>query len=1270
MKTITNHYIVKPLNTKLMNRFTLALFALVVGGVLSTHAQTDVTSYVISNPSFETGSTLGWTVGSSSDTGARSTTDGTYKMSNSDGAYLFNTWWKGIPIKQTLGKLPAGTYTLSAVVASDGATIYMMVNDDHSSYVESSADTSSVTYKTVGQTLSHTFTLDEATEVTIGIVGGANGTAGEHKDYTADGYWWYKCDNFKLTYTGEATVSDFLSAKKEQLAKQPCSTSLLDAITSASTADAAAEAIIAAEKSIGIYQTINSGTISTSSTDGWTKTTTNGALACNTWSTEGNSDGSGMTTPFIQDWAASGTALGEGQLSYTLSGLNAGEKYTVSALVRAFNEEGTGVTGATYFVGDDTKGLETYGSATTGDYSSKGLFGTLSCTGEVGSDGTLTFGVKLSAESPINWLAIKDVKIAESKGTVPTAITLDQSSVSLTTGSQQTLTATITPTDADDQTVTWESTNTGVATVSGGVITAVGAGTTTITATATAGTDVKATCEVTVADAAAPANVSEIGDGKYLIVNAATGKFLGQGNTWGTQATLTEHGVLTTVALYEGTYKLTNIVTSSTGLGDNGFVDNGSPVGLTATKQDNGAYTLAYNNAYVTAQAGSTVISMAGTDATSSYAQWYFISEKDALKTLKAATTGSPVDATYYILDPNFSRNYPTDAWTVDADNKNLSGGGSQSGDTYNQCAESYHSTFNVNQTITVPNGTYKLRAQACENVASPVAVVYATSGETTNTTAFQTMTNSENGMSACSVSFTAGKYYTDWVDITVENNSLTVGVKSTSAANWCVWDNFELYATTITDQNATEDELTALSDAITAAESKLGFEADEYAPYKNVDNMKALAAAKAINTETASGAEVTAATAAIASNKWTANTEEVNAIAGGELLDSYTHYDYDYANGWSNGGYNTRIMGINEGTVSSNPGLAGATNNRAILVKFNTSYGDTIGYTLPLKASTTYKFSFTYGLWNEGGTITKGLTVTTPNGAEIAMTPSTVSKNEGNTDNCANKVTTAWYTYEAYFTTTDAGNYVLNITNPDGNNQRQMVFADLVLKKAVASDISLDETETSAPSLAYGNVTYARTFATGWNSIVLPFATTKAELGADEIAAYTGTDDTTINLATTDTLKANTPYLVYFESAPTSIKFNEAKLVNPSGNLTVEDGGTTKQYNFVGTYAALAQGNGTITDGDYIVVSTGIKETKGGNPIKAFRAYFDAQSTGATAKRMVLSIDGDVVTAIDGVSVDSLADDDAPAYNIAGQRVGKSYKGVVVKNGKKIIRK
>ena len=75
------------------------------------------------------------------------------------------------------------------------------------------------------------------------------------------------------------------------------------------------------------------------------------------------------------------------------------------------------------------------------------------------------------------------------------SITLNKTQLSLVKGATETLAATVLPTTATDKAVTWESSDTAVATVENGVVTAVAAGNATITATAGGKT---AICAVTV----------------------------------------------------------------------------------------------------------------------------------------------------------------------------------------------------------------------------------------------------------------------------------------------------------------------------------------------------------------------------------------------------------------------------------------------------------------------------------------------------------------------------------------------------------------------------------------------------------------------------------------------------------------------------------------------------------------------------------------------------------------------------------------------------
>lgn len=96
-----------------------------------------------------------------------------------------------------------------------------------------------------------------------------------------------------------------------------------------------------------------------------------------------------------------------------------------------------------------------------------------------------------------------------------TSISLDKKSIKLEPGEQDTLIATILPDNATDKTIVWESSDTAVASVENGVVTAISPGTSTITA-ASADGEITASCLVTVIDTAA---IDELEEAKPAITS-------------------------------------------------------------------------------------------------------------------------------------------------------------------------------------------------------------------------------------------------------------------------------------------------------------------------------------------------------------------------------------------------------------------------------------------------------------------------------------------------------------------------------------------------------------------------------------------------------------------------------------------------------------------------------------------------------------------------------------------------------------------------------
>lgn len=203
-------------------------------------------------------------------------------------------------------------------------------------------------------------------------------------------------------------------------------------------------------------------------------------------------------------------------------------------------------------------------------------------------------------------------------------------------------------------------------------------------------------------------------------------------------------------------------------------------------------------------------------------------------------------------------------------------------------------------------------------------------------------------------------------------------------------------------------------------------------------------------------------------------------------------------------------------------------------------------------------------------------------------------------------------------------------------------------------------------------NVSYDRTFTKDQPcTICLPFALTADEL-ANVGKAYTlsAVNGSTATFTPVTAIEAYTPYLLIpFASDKLLEEIAAAKDIAdvPAEAKTSVSGG----YSFVGTLQAkesvkqegMEVYGFSANEGKFVHASAKAS-------IDAFRAYISVPSTAlSTAASRSIDLDFGGTTGIN--EIQNVQSSSAQAtYDIAGKRVGKNYKGVVIRNGKKMIQK
>ena len=326
---------------------------------------------------------------------------------------------------QIITSAPSGTYRVSA-------EMYNSLNNEEgavfsaTSGVYGSANNEEYSLVDVDGTTFIRYTTDDITTTD------GNLRIGVKSVVTPMGARWFVADNFKLYMTGSVDIQAYIDAWMAALTAARATaatnqkmanwvlTNLNTVIsendetqvdqTSQAELEAATAALIAAntlgQTSIHSYAVIAQGFVPDNSLEGWTcETFVAGQdirFQVNTWSGEGESDGSNMLNPFIENWTPNGNLLGTGKVYYRLECLEPGEVYRVSALVRSYNEASSDApNGPNFYVNDDVADLTEVGTTFTYNNMS-GIYGTQSAAATIGSDGILELGVEIASDRNYN----------------------------------------------------------------------------------------------------------------------------------------------------------------------------------------------------------------------------------------------------------------------------------------------------------------------------------------------------------------------------------------------------------------------------------------------------------------------------------------------------------------------------------------------------------------------------------------------------------------------------------------------------------------------------------------------------------------------------------------------------------------------------------------------------------------------------------------------------------------------------------------------------
>ena len=169
-------------------------------------------------------------------------------------------------------------------------------------------------------------------------------------------------------------------------------------------------------------------------------------------------------------------------------------------------------------------------------------------------------------------------------------------------------------------------------------------------------------------------------------------------------------------------------------------------------------------------------------------------------------------------------------------------------------------------------------------------------------------------------------------------------------------------------------------------------------------------------------------------------------------------------------------------------------------------------------------------------------------------------------------------------------------------------------------------------------------------------FCSTSTVTVPEDVMVYiaTSADNNTVQLERVDTkvIPAGTGVILYSAEA---------------GTKTLTVGGTADASLYANNIFKAATSDVTAGDNTYALVKgrQSFAKVKAGVTIPAGKAYLEITA----GSKLAINFGGET-TGISKVATEQTAPENSAMYNLAGQRVSNSYKGIVIRNGKKFINK